>query len=136
MDLAKIRLVIVDDHQMVRETWRLLLEQDKRIEVIAECSSGSEAIDVAFSLLPDVMMMDINMFPVNGFEATRKIVKACPDVRIIGVSVNDQLGYARNMFHLGAKGFVTKNTSQQEMIEAIIEVCKGKTYLCKELRDK
>lgn len=136
MDQTKIRLVIVDDHQMVRETWRLILEQDKRIEVIAECSSGSEAIDVAALLLPDVMLMDINMFPVNGFEATRKIVKTCPEVRIIGVSVNDQLGYARNMFQLGAKGFVTKNTSQEEMIEAIFEVYKGKTYLCKELREK
>ena len=136
MPQAKIRLVIVDDHQMVRETWRLILEQDARINVIAECSSGSEAIGIALELLPDVMLMDINMFPVNGFEATRKIVKICPTVKIIGVSVNDQLGYARNMFQLGAKGFVTKNTTQEEMIEAILEVHNGKTYLCKELRDK
>lgn len=136
MNLAKIRLVIVDDHQMVRETWKLILEQDKRIHVIAECSSGSEAIDKACELLPDVMLMDINMFPVNGFEATRKIIKLCPEVKIIGVSVNDQLGYARNMFQLGAKGFVTKNTSQEEMIEAIFEVHKGRIFLCRELREK
>ena len=136
MDLAKIRLIIVDDHQMVRETWKLILQQDKRIDVVAECSSGSEAIDVACSLLPDVMLMDINMFPVNGFEATRKIIKACPDIKIIGVSVNDQIGYARNMFQLGARGFVTKNTSQEEMIEGIIDVFNGKTFLCSELRDK
>ena len=136
MNLAKIRLVIVDDHQMVRETWKLILEQDKRIQVIAECSSGAEAIDKACDLLPDVMLMDINMFPVNGFEATRKIIKLCPEVKIIGVSVNDQMGYARNMFQLGAKGFVTKNITMEEMLEAILEVYNGKTYLCKELRDK
>ena len=136
MEHAKIRLVLVDDHQMVRETWRLVLEQDSRIIVIGECSSGAEAIDAAHSLKPDVMLMDINMFPVNGFEATRKIVKACPEVKIIGVSVNDQLGYARNMFQLGAKGFVTKNISQTEMIEAILEVYKGKIFLCRELKEK
>jgi two-component system invasion response regulator UvrY len=136
MDQPKIRLVIVDDHQMVRETWRLILEQDDRIHVIGECSSGAEAIEIASELLPDVMLMDINMFPVNGFEATRKIIKAQPAIKIIGVSVNDQLGYARNMFQLGAKGFVTKNTSREEMIEAICEVYKGKTYLCRELREK
>jgi DNA-binding NarL/FixJ family response regulator len=82
------------------------------------------------------MLMDINMFPVNGFEATRKIVKSCPEIKIIGVSVNEQLGYARNMFQLGAKGFVTKNTSQAEMIQAILEVHKGKTFLCSELKEK
>jgi two-component system, NarL family, invasion response regulator UvrY len=136
MEFAKIRLVLVDDHQMVRETWKLILQQDPRIDIIAECSSGAEAIEKANELFPDIMLMDINMSPVNGFEATRKIVKSCPHVKIIGVSVNDQPGYARNMLQLGAKGFVTKNTAQEEMIEAILEVFKGRTFICKELRDK
>jgi DNA-binding NarL/FixJ family response regulator len=136
MQQSRIRIVIVDDHQMVRETWRFLLEKEARIEVIAECASGSEAIETALGLLPDIMLMDINMFPINGFEATRKIVKTCPTVKIIGFSVNNQLGYAHNMFQLGAKGFVTKNITMEEMLEAILEVCNGKTYLCKELRDK
>jgi len=136
MQQSRIRIVIVDDHQMVRETWRFLLEKEARIEVIAECASGSEAIETALGLLPDIMLMDINMFPINGFEATRKIVKTCPTVKIIGFSVNNQLGYAHNMFQLGAKGFVTKNITMEEMLEAILEVYNGKTYLCKELRDK
>ena len=136
MDFAKIRLVLVDDHEMVRNTWKLILQQDPRIDIIAECNSGAEAIDIANGLFPDIMLMDINMSPVNGFEATRKIVKSCPQIKIIGVSVNDQPGYARNMLQLGAKGFVTKNTAQEEMIEAILEVFKGRTYICKELRDK
>jgi len=136
MQQSRIRIVIVDDHQMVRETWRFLLEKEARIEVIAECASGSEAIETALGLLPDIMLMDINMFPINGFEATRKIVKTCPTVKIIGFSVNNQLGYAHNMLQLGAKGFVTKNITMEEMLEAILEVYNGKTYLCKELRDK
>lgn len=132
----KIRLVIVDDHQMVRETWKLLLEHDSRISVIGECASGAEAIEVAHAHKPDVMLMDINMSPVNGFEATRKIAKQYPEIKIIGVSVNDQPGYARNMFQLGAKGFVTKNSARSEMIEAILEVHKGNMFLCKEVKEK
>ena len=136
MEHPKIRLVLVDDHEMVRNTWKLILQQDIRIDIIAECSSGAEAIEIAAELLPDIMLMDINMSPVNGFEATRKIVKSCPEVKIIGVSVNDQPGYARNMLQLGARGFVTKNTSHEEMAEAIFEVFRGRTFICRELRDK
>ncbi len=132
----KIRLVIVDDHQMVRETWKFLLEQDSRISIIGECASGAEAIEIAQIHKPDVMLMDINMSPVNGFEATRKIARQFPEIKIIGVSVNDQPGYARNMIQLGAKGFVTKNSARAEMIEAIMEVHRGNTFVCKEVKEK
>lgn len=136
MNTEKIRIIIVDDHQMIRETWRFLLERDARLRVVAECASGAEAIDCATSHHPHVMLMDINMSPVNGFEATRKILKKHPDINIIGVSVNDQPGYARNMLQLGAKGYVTKNSSFQEMVHAILEVSKGNTYICGEVKGK
>lgn len=136
MHAPKIRIVLVDDHQMIRETWKFLLSRDERLEVIGECSSGAEAIEIAENRQPDVMLMDINMSPVNGFEATRKIVKKHPGIHIIGVSVNDQPGYARNMLQLGAKGYVTKNSSFQEMVHAILEVTGGKTYICKEVQEK
>jgi DNA-binding NarL/FixJ family response regulator len=135
MVLQKIRIIIVDDHQMVRETWRMLLESHEGIAVICECSSGAEAI-TASELSPDVMLMDINMAPVNGFEATRKILKTRPHIKIIGVSVNNQPGYAKNMMQLGAKGYVTKNSSREEMIKAIHEVMQGKTYICQEVLEK
>jgi DNA-binding NarL/FixJ family response regulator len=131
-----IRIVLVDDHQVVRETWKLLLQQEKRFEIIAECSSGAEAISCAQSMLPDIMLMDVNMSPVNGFEATRKICKLVPGTRIIGVSINNQPTYARNMMKLGAKGYVTKNSGSDEMIRAIIEVHKGNLYICEEVRSK
>lgn len=132
----KIRVVIVDDHQMVRETWKMILQQDERLDIIAECASGSEAIDCASSLLPDIMLMDINMSPVNGFEATRKILKTCPQIKIIGLSINNQPGYARNIMQLGAKGYMTKNSTKEEMIQSIIEVHNGKTFICKEVQDR
>ncbi len=132
----KIRVILVDDHKMIRETWKMLLESDKRISVVAECSSGQEAIEKAASLNPDVMLMDINMTPMNGFEATREIVKQNPEIKIIGVSINNQPVYLRNMLQAGAKGYVTKNSSREEMITAIIEVCEGKSYICVEMQPK
>lgn len=132
----KIRVIIVDDHQLVRETWKMLLHGREGIEVIQECASGAEVIDLAPSLHPDVILMDVNMTPVNGFEATRKILKICPGIKIIGVSVNNQASYARNMIQLGAKGYVTKNSSRDEMLLAIKEVLKGKTYICKDMEGK
>ena len=78
MNSEKISIVIVDDHQIMRETWRLVLEQDDRFVVIAECVSGTEAIKAASDLHFDIMLMDINMRPVNGFEATRKILNKHP----------------------------------------------------------
>jgi two-component system invasion response regulator UvrY len=133
MRAETIRVIIVDDHQMVRATWKMLLHLQHGIEVIHECSSGAEAIEVASTLQPDVMLIDVNMTPVNGFEATRKIHKSHPQIRIIGVSINNQPSYARNMLQLGAKGYVTKNSSRDEMILAIMEVMEGKVYICKEM---
>ena len=108
MNSEKISIVIVDDHQIMRETWRLILEQETRFFIVAECSSGAEAIKAASDLHFDIMLMDINMRPVNGFETTRKILKKHPSLKIIGMSVNNQPSYARNMLKLGARGFVTK----------------------------
>jgi DNA-binding NarL/FixJ family response regulator len=132
----KIRLVIVDDHEMMRETWRMILQRHPRIQVIRECASGEEAIQCAEDDSPDIMLMDINMSPVNGFEATRKIAKAFPAVRIIGLSINNQPSYARNMMQLGAKGYVTKNSSSEEMIKAILIVHDGGVYICQEVKEK
>ncbi|HEV8508127.1 MAG TPA: response regulator transcription factor [Chitinophagaceae bacterium] len=136
MKPEKIGIVIVDDHQIMRETWRLILEQDPRFSIVAECRSGAEAIKTANDLHFDVMLMDINMHPVNGFEATRKILNKHPSIRIIGMSVNNQPSYARNMLKLGAKGFVTKDSSKHEMIYAITCVHDGDTYICEDVRKK
>jgi DNA-binding NarL/FixJ family response regulator len=128
-----IRLAIVDDHEMIRKTWKMVLQQDERLQVIAECASGADAIVCARELAPDIMLMDINMSPVNGFEATDVISKSFPAVKIIGISINNQPAYARNLMRLGAKGYVTKNSGSQEMMEAIFIVNDGGTYICKDI---
>lgn len=131
--MTPVRLAIVDDHEMVRQTWKMVLQRDERIDVIAECSSGDEAIVCAASQVPDVMLMDINMKPVNGFDATREIVQANPAIKIIGTSINNQPAYVRALMQLGAKGYVTKNSPSAEMIEAIFAVHNGGTFLCKDV---
>lgn len=132
----KIRLVIVDDHAIMRETWKMILQRHPRITIINECASGEEAIQCASADNPDIMLMDINMTPVNGFEATRKICRANPGIRIIGLSINNQPSYARNMIQLGAKGYVTKNSPSEEMFTAIFTVFDGGVYICKEVKEK
>jgi two-component system, NarL family, invasion response regulator UvrY len=133
---AKIRIMIVDDHDMVRKTWKLVLEQHDAYKVIVECDNGEDAIEMAYAHQPDVILMDINMQPMNGFEATRKIIENTPHLKIIGISVNNQPAYARNILKLGGKGYVTKNSSPKEMFEAINSVTNGKNYICTEIQEQ
>ncbi len=131
-----IKLIIVDDHFHVRQAWSWVLNQVPRLNVIAECANGEEAIEAAKNLQPDVILMDINMKPVNGIEATRSIREFAPDMKIIGVSVQAERSYVNEMLRNGANGYVTKNSPSTEMVMAIHEVLAGKTYICEEIRER
>ena len=126
---------MVDDHETVRKLWRFFLEKDGRFSVIAECRNGREAIEQAIALVPDIILMDINMGVVNGFEATRRILEINPLNKIIGLSVNTHPGYAAKMLELGAKGFVTKNSPLSELTQAILKVYEGEEYVCDEINN-
>ena len=136
MNLPQIRIVLVDDHELVRGSWKLLLKQDTRFSVIGECRNGAEAIAEAQKLKPDIILMDINMYPMNGMEATEKISQIAPSVKIIGLSINNQPAYVQKMMNAGAKGYMTKNSSLHEMTHAIMEVHNGRQYICEEIRQK
>ena len=136
MEKKQIRVIIADDHAMLRETWKILLHQNPAFSVIAECTNGAEAIELAQSHNPDIILMDVNMSPVNGFEATQEITQTMPGIKIIGISINNQPAYARNMIKAGASGYVTKNSSLQEIMEAITEVANGEIYICREIKSK
>lgn len=130
-----IKVIIADDHKLVREAWNLLLSRDKRLSIIAICENGSQVIEACRSLSPDVVLMDINMEPVSGIEATRAIRAFTDDIRIIGISVHTDLPYVSALMHAGANGYVTKNSSGEEMVKAIMLVMDGKQYFCKEIAD-
>jgi len=130
-----IRIILVDDNEAIRESWKFLLEKDQRFKIIAQCEDGRDAIEKAHRLLPDIMLMDINMNKINGFEATQQISESSPSVKIIGLSVNIHPAYAAKMLRLGAKGFVTKSSPFAELTTAILKVNQGENYVCDEIRN-
>lgn len=133
-DMKQITILLVDDHKLIRDSWSFILNSDQRFRVIGETSNGEEAIEMVKSLSPDIILMDVNMTPVNGFDATRQITKITPSSKIIAVSMHTMPAYAKRMMQLGAMGYVTKNSSKDEMIKAIIEVSEGKKYICDEVK--
>lgn len=133
--MQKVSILIADDHKLIRETWSFILNNDPRFEVVAECGDSEEAVEVAKVKRPNIILMDINMTPISGFEATEKIRKVSPASKIIGVSMHSQPAYAKKMLQIGARGYVTKNSSKEEMIKAIMEVQNGNKYICDEINN-
>lgn len=133
--MQKITLLIADDHTLVRESWAQLYNSDPRFKVIALCGNGEEAVQLAKKLKPDIVIMDINLPGISGFEATALIRKYSPGSRILGVSLHTQPAYVRKMMQSGAMGYITKNSSQEEMMKAIIEINSNRKYICEEIRN-
>jgi two-component system invasion response regulator UvrY len=103
--------------------------------VVAECGSGEDAVEMAKQLRPNIVIMDINLPGINGIEATQQIRKFSPASRILGVSLHTQPTYARKMIQKGAMGYVTKNSSREEMFKAIMEIQAGNRYICDEIKN-
>jgi len=131
-----IRIILVEDHRMVRESLKQLFEEVKRINVVASCDNGIEALKLAKEHQPDIMLMDINMSPVDGFETTRMITKSLSSIKIIGISMNNQPYYAEKMLNAGALGYVTKSSPFSEIVYAIETVSRGTRYICEEVKKK
>lgn len=135
MPINPIRIVLIDDHKLARESWSLLLNYDGRYSIIKECDNGEEAIEQVRLLSPDIVLVDINMQPVNGFEVTRRVLETNPDAKVIGISVNNQPSYANRMLEIGARGFITKGSPFEEVTYAIDQVYKGELYICNEVKN-
>ncbi len=133
--MAKITVMIVDDHTLIRETWSFLLGRDEKFEVIAEVGDGQRAIEIARDKRPNIVLLDINMTPLNGFDVLKMIRKLSPGSKVIAVSMHSQPAYAKKMLRLGARGYVTKNSPRQEMVDAIMDVYNGNTYICQEVKN-
>jgi DNA-binding NarL/FixJ family response regulator len=133
--MEKITVLIADDHKLIRETWSYILSSDERFQVIRECGDSEQAVEDAKALRPEIVLMDINMAPISGFEATERIRKVSPTSKVIGVSMHSQPAYAKKMLQIGARGYVTKNSSKEEMLEAIMQVHNGNKYICDEIKN-
>lgn len=132
--MKKIRILITDDHTLLRETWTMVLSTHPAFEVVAECRTGEEAVETSKQLRPDVVLMDINLPGMTGMEATQQIRKYSPGSKILCISQHTQMGYFKKVMRLGAMGYVTKNSPQREMFEAITEVYNGKKFICDEIK--
>jgi DNA-binding NarL/FixJ family response regulator len=133
--MDKITILLVDDHKLIRESWSFILNSDPRFQVVGETSNPEEAVKIAKEKSPRIVLMDINMSPVNGFDGTKMIRKYSPGSRIIGISMHSMPAYARKMLQLGAMGYVTKNSSKDELLMAIEQVNEGKKYVCDEVKN-
>ena len=131
-----IRILLVDDHALVREGTRRLLETENDVQVVAEASSGEEAIEVARSLQPDIAVMDIAMPGIGGIEATRAIKKYCPETAVLILSAYDDEPYLLALLDAGAAGFLLKNVHGQELIQAIRAVARGESLLQPSIAEK
>jgi len=127
--LGPIRVLLAEDHILVREGVRALLEAQPDMEVVAEASDGSEAVRKALDLLPDVVLMDITMPGTNGLEATRLIRKAAPGVRILALTMHGTDDYFFRLLDAGASGYVLKESASSDLISAIRAVHRGGVFL-------
>jgi two-component system response regulator NreC len=124
-----IRIILADDHQIVRQGLRILLEAESDMEVIAEADNGRKVLRMAQELLPDVIIMDLSMPELNGIEATRQILAAAPAVKIVALSMHSDSLFVLNMIKAGASGYLLKDCALEELVKAIRTVVSQKTYL-------
>lgn len=123
-----VRILVADDHMAVRESLVRGLRYEADVEVVAEAEDGCAAVALTKEFHPDVVLMDISMPRLNGIEATRQIMAACPTVRVLGLSVHDSKQYANAMFRAGASGYVVKDGDMDELVKAVNSVMHGETY--------
>ncbi len=126
--MKRVTVLLADDHMIVREGIRKLLELDPGLEVVGEAKEGREAVALAKTLRPDVVLMDIAMPRLNGLEATRQLLKDLPTTKVLVLSAHNDDAYIENATQCGAVGFLLKQTSAQNLCLAIREVQAGKTF--------
>ncbi|MBM4274980.1 MAG: response regulator transcription factor [Deltaproteobacteria bacterium] len=130
-----IKVILVDDHQIVRHGLRTLLELEPDMKVVAEADNGRTALNLVQELAPEVVIMDISMPGLNGIEATRQIVSGVPQVKVIALSMHSDSSYVLNMLKAGASGYLLKDCALEELVKAVHTVVNNKTYLSPGISD-
>jgi DNA-binding NarL/FixJ family response regulator len=126
--MKRITVLLAEDHMIVREGFRKMLELEDDFEIVAEAQDGRQAVTLAKKFRPEVVLMDIAMPLLNGFEATRQIIKAVPTTKVLMLSAHSDDAYVKNATDSGAMGFLLKQTSAHDVCRAIREVQKGKKF--------
>jgi DNA-binding NarL/FixJ family response regulator len=125
----KLRILLAEDHETIRDGLKLLLNSEPDMEVIAEADNGQTALKLSQELLPDVVVMDVSMPKLNGIKATRKLNQLCPNLKILILTRHKESGYLQELLTAGASGYVLKQSKSAELLRAIRAVSEGLTYL-------
>lgn len=125
----KIRILLADDHAMVRQGFRMILAAQPDMEIVGEAGNGREAVTLAGELQPDVVVMDVAMPELNGIEATRRITTASPRTRVLALSMYKDSVYVREILRAGARGFLLKDAIDRDLLAAVRSVAAGDGYL-------
>ncbi len=126
--MKKVRILLADDHTVMRTGLRLLLERHEHLEVVGEAKDGREAVEAAASLAPDVVVMDIAMPNLNGIEATRQIVSRSPGTAVVILSMHSDETYLMRAIRTGARGYLLKDSAEGDLIRAIDAVAAGRSF--------
>ena len=133
--MKKTRIVLADDHSVVRQGFRRILEAQPDMEIVGEASNGNEAIEVSTRLNPDVVVMDVAMPELNGIEATRRMGEAASRTRVLALSMHKDSVYVREILRAGARGYLLKDAVDEDLIAAVRAVARGEGYLSPGIAD-
>ncbi|MGO8837710.1 MAG: response regulator [Limisphaerales bacterium] len=126
--MKKLRILLADDHKMVREGLRLLIDSQADMRVVGEAANGREVMLKARELKPDVVVMDLSMPELNGLQATERLKAESPEIKVVAITANEDESYLRQLCKVGAAGYVLKRSAGDELVKAIGTVAKGGVY--------
>ncbi len=125
----KIRILLADDHAVVRKGFRMILAAQPDMEIVGEAGNGKECVTMAEQLMPDMVVMDVAMPELNGIEATRRLAASNPQIRVLALSMHKDSVYVREILRAGARGYLLKDSSDVELLAAVRAVARGEGYL-------
>ena len=127
--MKRIRILLADDHAVVRQGFKMILDAQADMEIVGEAGNGREAVELAEQLHPDVVVMDVSMPELNGIEATRRLASSAPRARVVALSMHKDSVYVREILRAGARGYLLKDSGAADLVAAIRAVASGESYL-------
>ena len=133
--MKRIRILLADDHAVVRQGFKMILDAQPDMEIVGEAANGRDAVDLAEQLRPDVVVMDVAMPELNGIEATRRMAENAPHARVLALSMHKDSVYVREVLRAGARGYLLKDSVAADLVAAVRAVASGEGYLSPAVSD-